>query len=66
MHIVGIRDEGTANLAERGKNAVKQGNEERLQHPGSESEIRIDHQHPHIRETRLPLNDGRHAAEAIG
>jgi hypothetical protein len=66
MEFSGCRDKSAANMAKRGEQCIEGRCEERFQHPYSEPEIRIDHQHPHIRQTRLAVHDRRNPAEAVG
>ena len=61
----GIGDKCAADMAKRRKNEIKGRCEERFQHPESEAEIRVDHQHLQIGETRLPVDDRRNPAEPV-
>jgi hypothetical protein len=65
MEFSGCRDESAADMTKRGEHEIKGRCEERFQHPESESEIRIDHQHSQISETRLPIDDSRNPAESV-
>ena len=66
MEFSGCWDESAADMTKRGKDDIKGRCEERFQHPGSESEIRIDHQHQHVRQARLAVYDGGNPAEPVG
>ena len=66
MKFSGSGDKFSTDMTQRGEKYIKERCEERFQHQKSESKIRIDNKHPHIRETWLPINDRRNTAESVG
>jgi len=66
MKFPGSGDESAADMTQRGKKEIKGRCEERFQHPGSEPEVRIDHKHFQVGETRLPVDNSRNPAEPVG
>jgi len=66
MDLSGRGDESAADMTKRGEKYIEGRCQERFQHPESESKVCIDHQHPHIRQARLAVQDRRDPAEAVG